>query len=353
MRLVVTGGAGFIGNALVHALVAQGHDEIVVIDKLTYASCPESLATLQGRPGYRLVEADIGDAGALRAVFDAVRPHAVLHLAAETHVDRSIDGPGDFIRSNVTGTAVLLDAALDYWRTRSPKAQDDFRFVHVSTDEVYGPAPENGAFREGDPYAPSSPYAASKAASDHLALAWNRTYGLPVVLSLCTNNYGPWQFPEKLIPLSLVRAMRGQPIRIYGDGRQVRDWLHVDDHVRGLLAILQRGRVGERYHLGAGQEATNLELVGMVLAALAQLRPPKGAAYETLIRHVADRPGHDRRYALDSSKSRKELDWAPQLSLADGLAEAVRWYVEHEDWWRPILDGRYGGERLGLSVASG
>ena len=352
LRLIVTGGAGFIGSALVRLLVEQRIAEVVVIDKLTYAACPEALDHLRDNPRFRLVRADIADAAAVRQAIDEMRPDGIVHLAAETHVDRSIDGPGAFIQTNVVGTSALLDAALDYWRGLEPEARQRFRFLHVSTDEVYGPAEAGTAFREGDRYRPSSPYAASKAASDHLALAWHRTYGLPVLVSLCTNNFGPWQFPEKLIPLTLVRAMEGQPIRIYGDGRQIRDWLYVDDHARGIVAVLQGGRVGESYHLGSALEMTNLELVGEILRLLERARPIGAGDYRELITHVADRPGHDRRYALDCRKSREELGWSPHMQFSDGLEHTVRWYLDHADWWRPILDGRYAGERLGLTAAS-
>ena len=350
MRLIITGGAGFIGNALVHALVKGGVAEVTVIDKLTYASCPKSLVPLHERPAFRLVEADICDSMAIRSLFAETNPDAIVHLAAETHVDRSIDGPSDFITTNVVGTSILLNEVLTYWQKLGEEAKSRFRFLHVSTDEVYGAAEPEAVFFEGDRYNPSSPYAASKASADHLVLAWQRTYGLPVLVSLSSNNYGPWQFPEELIPLSLVRELRRQPSGICGDGLQERDWLHVDDHVYGLIAVLQRGSVGVPYHLGTGQCMSNLTLIRRLLAILAELRPLTNANYQTLITHVEDRPGHDRRYALDCGRSRQELGWTPKIALDDGLNRTVRWFLENEDWWQEILDARYDGSRLGLMV---
>ncbi len=344
--LLVTGGAGFIGSALVRHLVAETDWTVVNLDKLTYAGNLDSLPGLLEHPRHRFERVDICDAVGVRRVLREHRPRAILHLAAESHVDRSIDGPAAFVRTNVVGTQVLLEAAREYWSELDGEARRDFRFHHVSTDEVYGDLGEEGFFTEETPYAPSSPYSASKAASDHLVRAWHRTYGLPVLVSNCSNNYGPYQFPEKLIPLMILNARAGKPLPVYGEGDQVRDWLHVEDHVRALLRVLRAGRVGETYNIGGHNERTNLEVVERICAILDQ-RLPQGAPHARLIRHVADRPGHDRRYAIDAGKIQRELGWKPKETFESGLAKTVEWYLENEEWCRRVLDGSYRGERLG------
>ncbi len=347
MRLLITGGSGFIGSTLVHLAIERGH-EVLNLDKLTYAANPASLADLDDHPAYRFLHADIADADAVRAAFTGFQPESVIHLAAETHVDRSIDAPDVFIRSNVTGTFTLLQATREYLSSLEFKVSG-FRFLHLSTDEVYGTLGEEGAFTESSPYAPRSPYAASKAASDHLVRAWGETYGLPVVIAHPCNTYGPRQFPEKLIPLAILRALRGEPIPIYGDGRNIRDWLHVDDLAEGLLTLLDRGRPGQSYNLGAGNELTNLDLARKLISILDEAVEQRGAPappieassfkFEDLIFHVPDRPGHDFRYSLDPTKAREELGWRPKRSIDDGLHHTVAWYLDNESWWRP-LQGR-------------
>jgi dTDP-glucose 4,6-dehydratase len=349
MRVLVTGGAGFIGSALCRWLISQGV-AVVNVDKLTYAANPRSLASVAKDPGYAFERADICDRAALDAVFARHRPTAVLHLAAESHVDRSIAGAAPFIDSNILGTYQLLEAARDYYRRLPALSQKQFKFVHVSTDEVYGALDDDGKFHEDSPYRPSSPYAASKAASDHLAHAWYKTYGLPVVVSNCSNNYGPCQFPEKLIPLTILHALEGKPLPVYGDGSNVRDWLYVDDHVRGLVAVLERGRPGEKYNFGGDGERTNLQVVESICDILDELVPRPGKR-RSLVTFVADRPGHDYRYAIDASKAHAELDWRPQETFETGLERTVRWYLDNRNWWEPIR-GVYAGERLGLLEAS-
>lgn len=347
-RILVTGGAGFIGSALVRLLVAETPHEVLVVDKLTYAGTLTSLAPVSGDPRFRFLKADIADADALREAFAAFRPDAVMHLAAESHVDRSIDGPGAFVQTNVVGTYTLLQAALAHWRGLPEGERERFRFHHVSTDEVYGALGETGLFTEETPYAPNSPYAASKAASDHLVRAWGHTYGLPVLLSNCSNNYGPYHFPEKLIPLVILNALEGRPLPVYGDGRQVRDWLYVEDHARALLAILEGGRVGEGYNVGGGAERFNIDVVEGVCAILDRIVPDRAVgSRRRLIAHVADRPGHDRRYAIDATKIQRELGWRPRESFETGLEKTVRWYLDNRAWWEPIRSGVYRGERLG------
>lgn len=344
-RALVTGAAGFIGSALCKQLVATGWD-VVGYDALTYAAHTASLSPELERGKLRLIEADICNARALGSAFEDVRPTHVFHLAAESHVDRSIDQPENFIRTNVTGTAQLLEKALSYWKSLGASGRD-FRLLHVSTDEVFGALGHTGVFTELSPYAPRSPYAASKAASDHMVRAWNKTFGLPTVISNCCNNFGPRQFPEKLLPLMVLKALNSESMPIYGDGLQVRDWLHVDDHARALIAIAERGAVGETYLVGAEEEHTNLDLVKRICAAMDTLRPAN-APHSDLITHVDDRPGHDFRYAVDASKLRDDLEWAPQHRFEYALEETVRWYLENPDWWQAILDGSYRGERLGL-----
>ena len=347
MRLIVTGGCGFIGSALVLHLVRDLGHEVTTVDALTYAANPVSLGPLDGDRRHRLVEADICDAGAMRAVVAETRPDAVLHLAAESHVDRSISEPGAFVRTNVVGTQSVLDAARAYWSDLTGEAKRAFRVLHVSTDEVYGSLPPGAFFTEASRYDPRSPYSASKAASDHLARAWHETYGLPVMVTNCSNNYGPRHFPEKLIPLMILNALEGRPLPVYGDGLNERDWIHVEDHAAGLVAVLEQGRVGETYLLGGRAVRTNMQVVHALCAAFDRLRPGS-APHERLISFVADRPGHDRRYAIDPSKAERELGWAPRAAFEERLAETVGWYLDNEAWWRPIREGRYQGQRLGL-----
>jgi dTDP-glucose 4,6-dehydratase len=347
--ILVTGGAGFIGSAVCRHLVAGG-TRVVNLDKLTYAGNLASLAELEGRPDYRFVQGDIADAEAVGALLREERVGAIMHLAAESHVDRSIDGPADFIETNIVGTFRLLEAALAYWKTLAGAEAEAFRFHHVSTDEVFGDLPfDEGVFREDTPYDPSSPYSASKAASDHLVRAWHHTYGLPVVVSNCSNNYGPFHFPEKLIPLVILNALHERPLPVYGQGANVRDWLYVDDHARALEAVITKGRPGETYLIGGRAERTNLQVVEAICDLLDAKRPRTGGErYRELIGFVTDRPGHDRRYAIDPSKIERELGWAAQESFETGLSKTIDWYLAREDWWRPLRERKYSGERLGL-----
>lgn len=355
--LLVTGGAGFIGSAVVREVLLSSAWRVVNVDKLTYSGNPASLADVADNPRYNFIHADIADAAAMRAAFEIFEPDAVMHLAAESHVDRSIDSPAAFLETNVRGTFVLLEEARRYWKnltaSDSPKARD-FRFHHISTDEVFGDLRGGqGSFTEETPYAPSSPYSASKAASDHLVRAWQRTYGLPTLVTNCSNNYGPRQFPEKLIPLTILNALAGRELPVYGDGGQIRDWLHVEDHVRALLLVLARGRVGETYAVGGHCEKRNIDVVRAICELLEEMAPQKPAGvsrYADLIRFVRDRPGHDGHYAIDASKIAKELDWRPRESFATGLRKTVRWYLDNEAWWRAVLDGSYRCERLGTRV---
>ncbi len=350
MRLIVTGGAGFIGSAVIRRIVAATDWRVVNIDKLTYAGNLASLAGVAGDNRYRFVQADIADSATVAALFAEERPDAVLHLAAETHVDRSIDGSAPFIQTNVVGTWSLLENALGYWRSLDSAGQARFRFQHISTDEVYGSLGPTGLFREDTPYSPNSPYSASKAASDHLVNAWHHTYGLPTVVTNCSNNYGPYQFPEKLIPLTIVRGLRGQALPVYGKGENVRDWLHVDDHAAAQLAILERGRPGRTYNIGGGNERRNIDVVRAICRQLDAIRPA-AAPHEKLIRFVADRPGHDQRYAIDASRLRNELGWQPPTDFERGLRATVEWYVANAGWWEDVLSGAYRTERLGLERA--
>ena len=347
MKILVTGGAGFIGSAVVRRAIGDGH-AVVTVDKLTYAANLAGLDSVAQAPGHAFERADICDAAAMARIFRDHDPDAVMHLAAESHVDRSIDGPAAFIETNVTGTGVLLEAARAHWRALPDGRRAAFRFLHVSTDEVYGTLGATGRFTEATPYAPNSPYAASKAASDHLARAWGRTYGLPVLVTNCSNNYGPFHFPEKLIPVTILSALAGRPIPVYGQGENVRDWLFVEDHAVALLTALTRGRVGETYTIGGDSEARNIDIVRMICAILDRLRPD-GAPRQRLITFVADRPGHDLRYAIDAGKIRAELGWAPTVTLEQGLERTVRWYLDNAPWWR-ALQARDGvGLRLGLA----
>ena len=345
-RVLVTGGAGFIGSAVVRRLVGNGH-RVVNLDKLTYSGNLESLTSVAGESNYRFVHADIADHDVVGALLAEERIDAIMHLAAESHVDRSIDGPAIFVETNVTGTVKLLDAALGHWRSLDPAARQAFRFHHISTDEVYGDLPfDSGMFTEETAYAPSSPYSASKAAADHFVRAWHATYGLPVVLSNCSNNYGPFHFPEKLIPLVILNALEGKPLPVYGKGQNVRDWLHVDDHAAALELVLTRGRFGESYNIGGRAERTNLQAVEAICDLL-DARAPLDRPRRSLITFVADRPGHDRRYAIDPSKIENELGWRASHSFEAGLAETIDWFVANEAWWRPIREANYGGARLG------
>lgn len=347
MRVIVTGGAGFIGSALVrHLVLVKGYD-VLTIDALTYAGCEASLRAVEGKRNHRFLKADIRDRESMDVAFGGFRPDRIIHLAAESHVDRSITGAADFIQTNVVGTFVLLEAARSYWSELDAHTKAKFRFLHVSTDEVYGSLDEAGLFTETTPYDPSSPYSASKAASDHLAKAWQRTYGLPVIVSNCSNNYGPFHFPEKLIPLTILNAMAGRQLPVYGDGRNVRDWLFVDDHARALDIIIENGRVGETYNVGGRNERRNIDVVRRICAAIDAIAPAE-VPRESLITFVADRPGHDARYAIDASKLEDELGWRAQETFETGIEKTVRWYLNNEWWWQPLRD-RYDGERLGLS----
>ncbi|PTW44008.1 dTDP-glucose 4,6-dehydratase [Rhodovulum kholense] len=343
MKLLVTGGAGFIGSAVVRQALAEGH-EVVNLDALTYAACLENLAPVAGHPGYAFVKADIRDQAVLETVFAEHAPDAVMHLAAESHVDRSIDGPGAFIETNVLGTYALLQAARGYWEGRG--RPESFRFHHISTDEVFGSLGPEGKFTETTPYDPRSPYSASKASSDHLVRAWHETYGLPVLLTNCSNNYGPYHFPEKLIPVVILNALAGKPIPVYGAGENVRDWLYVEDHAAALLLVVQKGQVGRSYNIGGENEARNIDLVRMICALLDEMKPAN-RPYSSLISFVTDRPGHDLRYAIDPSRIREELGWRPSVTLEEGLRRTVRWYLDNETWWRPLLDRDGVGRRLG------
>jgi dTDP-glucose 4,6-dehydratase len=337
MRITVTGGAGFIGSALCRYLVKQTGDTVLNIDKLTYAANLQSLDEISANPRYQMLQADICDGEAIDAALAAFRPDAIVHLAAESHVDRSIAGASEFMSTNIMGTYTLLEAARSYWSSLDQKDQDAFRFLQVSTDEVYGSLGPDGLFREDTPYDPSSPYSASKAASDHLAIAWHRTYGFPALISNCSNNYGPCQFPEKLIPLTIINALNGQPLPVYGDGVNIRDWLYVDDHVRALRLLLTGGRLGEKYNVGGGNERTNIQVVEGICALMDQRNPNK-ILHKDLIAFVTDRPGHDRRYAIDASKLETELGWRAETGFEAGLEKTVDWYLQNTSWWSPLFD---------------
>jgi dTDP-glucose 4,6-dehydratase len=348
--LLVTGGAGFIGSQVIRSLIARTSVRVVNVDALTYAANLDSLREVEGDDRYTLEPVDVADGPAVRDLFERHRPSGVVHLAAESHVDRSIDGPGAFIRTNVTGTFTLLEAARGHLASLPPDKAAAFRFLHVSTDEVFGSLGESGVFRSDTPYDPSSPYSASKAAADHLVRSWHRTYGLPVVLTNCSNNYGPYQFPEKLIPLMIIKALRREPLPVYGKGENVRDWLHVEDHASALLAVLERGKVGTTYLVGGHGERRNLDVVKRICDLVDELAPePEAPRRRELIEFVEDRPGHDLRYAIDPSRIEDELDWAPGRTFEEGLRETVQWYLENAWWWERVLSGEYRGERLGLA----
>lgn len=351
MKLIVTGGAGFIGSALCRYLVSQEDVTILNIDKLTYAANLNSLDTIADSPRYHFKKADICDRNAMDASFREFQPDAVIHLAAESHVDRSITGSDAFMQTNIMGTYSLLEAARAYWSELDNGVRDKFRFVHVSTDEVYGSLGPQGLFHEDTPYDPSSPYSSSKAASDHLVIAWHRTYGLPTIISNCSNNYGPYHFPEKLIPLIILNAMDQRPLPVYGDGQNVRDWLYVEDHARAIFTILQRGRLGEKYNVGGRNEQTNLAVVEYICSLMDEefsTRPP----HRDLITYVTDRPGHDQRYAIDATKLETELGWKARENFESGIRKTVKWYIENPAWWEPLRTDVYKGERLGLFESS-
>ena len=346
MKLLVTGGAGFIGSAVVRLAIARCYS-VVNFDVLTYAACLDNVASVADHPEYTFVQADICDQSAVAEILNTHAPDRIMHLAAESHVDRSIDGPATFVRTNLLGTFTLLEEARSYWVSNG--RSDDFRFHHVSTDEVFGSLGPTGAFSETTPYDPRSPYSASKAGSDHLVRAWGETYGLPIVISNCSNNYGPFHFPEKFIPVVLLSALAGRRIPVYGDGSNVRDWLYVEDHADALLAVLERGKVGESYNIGGENEASNIDLARSICQILDEKRP-ENAPHEDLIEFVTDRPGHDQRYAIDPTRIRSELGWRPSVTLEEGLRRTVEWYLENEDWWR-ALEGRDGvGARLGAEI---
>jgi dTDP-glucose 4,6-dehydratase len=352
-RILVTGGAGFIGSAVVRRIVRETPHEVCVFDKLTYAGNLASLASVASSSRYVFRRADICDPVTVRAAFEAFQPDAVMHLAAESHVDRSIDGPMEFVRTNVVGTAVLLQAALAYFRSLPAERAAAFRFHHISTDEVFGSLGPEGAFREDTAYAPNSPYSATKAGSDHLVRAWGHTFGLPTLVTNCSNNYGPCHFPEKLIPLMILNALEGRPLPVYGRGDNVRDWLYVEDHAEALLTVLERGRPGESYNVGGGAERRNLEVVEAVCDLVDEMAPKwSGGSRRGLVTFVADRPGHDLRYAIDASRIASELGWRPRETLESGLRKTVRWYLDNKPWWKDIRSGKYRGERLGLEASA-
>ena len=369
MRILVTGGAGFIGSAVIRYLIEHAHDEVANVDKLTYAGNLDSLDSIKNSSRYTFYQVDICNSAALDAVINKFKPEAVMHLAAESHVDRSIDGPGEFIQTNIVGTYSLLEATRRYWAELPSREKQTFRFHHISTDEVFGDL-EGGdvgggdiesagnLFTEDTPYAPSSPYSASKASSDHLVRAWHRTYGLPVIVTNCSNNYGPYHFPEKLIPHIVLNALAGKPIPVYGDGSQIRDWLYVEDHARALVTVVKAGEIGETYNIGGHNEKSNLEVVETVCHLLDQLSPmslsgggEQKKSYKTLITFVTDRPGHDRRYAIDASKIQRELGWSPEETFESGMHKTVEWYLDNKSWWQRVLDGSYQLGRLGESVS--
>ncbi len=354
MKILITGGAGFIGSAVVRHIIQDTQDSVINVDKLTYAGNLESIKDVSDSERYQFFQLDICDGAGLSKVMNETQPDAIMHLAAESHVDRSITGPADFVQTNVVGTYTLLEATRQYWNTLSDEKKQAFRFHHISTDEVYGDLPhpdemsgELPLFTETTPYAPSSPYSSTKAASDHLVRAWGRTYKLPVIITNCSNNYGPYHFPEKLIPLIIINALEKKPLPVYGKGDQIRDWLYVEDHARALYKVVTEAEVGTTYNIGGHNEKQNLEVVQTVCALLDELQPTEGR-YADLITYVNDRPGHDRRYAIDSSKIQKDLGWKPQETFESGIRKTIEWYLANESWWQRVLDGSYSGERLGL-----
>ncbi|MFK7733228.1 MAG: dTDP-glucose 4,6-dehydratase [Pseudomonadales bacterium] len=355
MKILLTGGAGFIGSAVVRLIIEHSEHQVLNFDKLTYAGNLESLQSIRDSSRYQFVQADICDAASVAGALEHYQPDVIMHLAAESHVDRSIDGPAAFIESNVIGTYTLLEAARQYWTGLPAERQSLFRFHHISTDEVYGSLGETGLFREDSRYEPNSPYSASKASSDHLVRAWQATFGLPTLITNCSNNYGPYHFPEKLIPLTILNALAGKPLPVYGDGKQIRDWLYVEDHARALLQVACTGEIGETYNIGGHNEKKNIDVVHAICEALEKLAPEKPSGvkqYTDLITFVADRPGHDVRYAIDAGKIERELGWSPLETFESGLEKTVRWYLDNEAWWSRVQDGSYQGERLGLAAAT-
>ena len=351
MRILVTGGAGFIGSALVRRLIEHTNHEVLVFDKLTYAGVLSSLEPAAQSDRYAFIQADICDAEAVSRALHDFKPQVIAHLAAESHVDRSIDGPGAFVHTNLVGTFVMLDQALSYWQALPEAEKTTFRFHHISTDEVFGSLGDEGFFTETTSYDPRSPYSASKAGSDHLVRAWGHTYGLPILITNCSNNYGPYHFPEKLIPLIIIRALNGEPLPVYGNGSNVRDWLYVDDHARALQAVFENGRPGETYNVGGSAERRNIDVVRTICAALDRHRPrTDNKTYAEQITFVTDRPGHDHRYAIDATKIAKDLDWTPSMTFEQGIEQTVAWYLENQSWWQDILDARYATQRLGVVV---
>ena len=351
--LLITGGAGFIGSALIRHLIRQTDYAVVNIDKLTYAGNLESLSEIEAHPNYDFIQADICDAAKMAEVFSEYQPTGIMHLAAESHVDRSIDGPAEFVQTNLVGTYTMLEAARNYWSALQPDQKKAFRFHHISTDEVYGSLGENGLFTETTAYQPNSPYSATKAGSDHLVRAWHHTYGLPVVLTNCSNNYGPYQFPEKLIPLMINNALAGKALPVYGNGQNIRDWLYVDDHVEALLLVFEKGKLGESYNIGGFNEHTNLDVVNTLCEILDDLLPDSDyKPHKDLIHFVTDRPGHDLRYAIDATKIQKELGWQPRETFESGLRKTVEWYLDNRSWNQHIIDGSYQQQRLGLGGKS-
>jgi dTDP-glucose 4,6-dehydratase len=349
MRILVTGGAGFIGSALVRHLVNEVGAEVLTFDKLTYAGNLASLRSVEACSNHRFVRADICDARAVMTALESFQPDRIYHLAAESHVDRSIDGAADFIATNIVGTYTLIDCARQYWLTLDAERKERFRLLHVSTDEVYGSLGDDGLFSEETPYDPSSPYSASKAASDHLVMSWHRTYGFPAIVSNCSNNYGPYHFPEKLIPLTILNALHGRPLPVYGTGSNIRDWLYVEDHARALHLIASEGRLGQKYNVGGRNERRNIDVVTTICGILDRARP-KAEPHDSLITYVTDRPGHDFRYAIDASRLERELGWRAKETFETGIEKTVIWYIENEWWWRPLREKVYSGERLGTSV---
>ena len=350
-KIIITGGAGFIGSALIRHLIKTTGWQVLNLDKLTYAGCLESLNEISGSPRYRFVQADICDRSAVEKIFAEFKPDAIMHLAAESHVDRSIDGPMEFIQTNIVGTAILLQIAREYWLTLAETERKNFRFQHISTDEVYGSLGPEGYFIETTPYDPRSPYSASKASSDHLVMAWFHTYGLPVLITNCSNNYGPYHFPEKLIPLMILNALHGLPLPVYGRGDNIRDWLYVEDHAKALHLVLENGIPGETYNVGGNNERTNLEVTYAICDTLDELAPERKApglsSYRNLIKFVQDRPGHDMRYAIDASKLKNRLGWQPTENFDTGIRKTIEWYLNNAWWWQPIREGKYSGQRLG------